>query len=333
MKRTVMVLAAAIVLAAGCGSSEDASSSSNTAAATTVAGARPQAAANAQVTAVAPGNNPAVDPAVLAAQAAGLKQIYTGSMQIEVKESVFAAALEAKRIVTDAGGFVASERSVQRENDPQPTADITFKIPPERFTAVADEFARRLGTERGRQVASNDVTAQFIDLEARLKTAEISLERVRKLLTEAKTVTEVLSLEGEVAKRETQVEQYKAQLSSLSRQIDYATLTVTLAQRIAPAPDPKKDDSVPSPLEGLKAGARAFLGTLKIVLLIIAVLLPFVPFGLLAWWATRRWLIANRKRDAEPFGGQQPTITPVAPRTLNEPLTEEAMTGPSESNR
>jgi hypothetical protein len=233
----------------------------------------------------------------LLAQAAGRQVIYTAKLQVEVVD-VFVAAAEAKRLAGAAGGYLFTERSVETESSLQPQSEITFKLPPQRFGSVMDDLSR-LGRERGRQVDASDVTAQLIDLDARQRTAEASLLRVRGLLADAKTVQEIVNLEGEVTKRETLVEQLKGQINQLSRQVEFATVTVTFGQKLVIAPVEEEED-LPGPLDGLAASARVFWTSLRIVVLVLAVLVPFVPLALLTWWGTRVITRRVRRRHLPP---------------------------------
>jgi hypothetical protein len=297
MRRGIAALVVTLVALSACGSSGDESS------ATTFDRPAGQAASSPSVAAAAPAAD--VDQSVVLAQAAGRQLIFTARLQVEVAD-VFSAAAEAKRLATTAGGFLFSERSVETESSAQPQSEITFKLPPERFGGVMDDLAR-LGRERGRQVDASDVTAQLVDLDARLKSAEASLERVRKLLGDAKTVPEIVSIEGEVTKRETAVEQLKGQLNQISRQVEFATLTVTFGQKLASA----KDDDLPGPLDALAASARALLMVLFVIVLVLAVLLPFVPLVVLSGWVAR--VVARRlRRPLAPLPLPQPPAAPAA---------------------
>lgn len=331
-----VLLLAGIVLGA-CGG-DDGGSASNTrvaASPATAGGSGGGAKTDTVAVAAAPAQNQQAggggsavvdDPAVLASKAAGQKVIYTGRIQIEVKGAVFDASLQAKNIVTINEGFLFSETTVQKE-DGQPQSSMTFKLPPEKFAAVMDQFVKQLGTEKGRQVEASDVTAQFVDLSSRLKVAETSLERVRKLLAEAKTVQEILSLEGEVAKREANVEGLKGQLNQLNARVEYATVTLTIAQKLAPPKVEKKDDGIPSPLEGLKAGARAFLGALKVVILVLAVVLPFIPLAAILWWVAKfihRRLPPRRERPNRAYSPWNQSPWPNHPA----PPVQTAVTAP-----
>lgn len=302
------VLVGTLMMLSACGGDGDSASSSS-------ASDRPAAVAVGEATAApTPASGAAasgVDQNVLLAQAAGRQVIFTARLQVEVTD-VFAAAAEAKRLASASGGFLFGERSVETESSTQPQSEITFKLPPERFAGVMDDLAR-LGRERGRQVDASDVTAQLVDLGARLKSAEASLDRVRKLLADAKTVQEVVSIEAELTKRETLVEQLKGQLNQISRQVEFATVTVTFGQKLATAGD---DDDLPGPLDALAASARVLLTSLFVVVLVLAVSLPFIPLLVLAGLAGR-FVSRRMRRRLAPPAAPQPAVT-AAPATVDD---------------
>ena len=311
MKRGIALLVVAVVLVAGCGSDGD--SASDSAGSATI-GRQSEQAGGAAVTTTPPAVPQAAgagqDQGVLLAQVAGRQVIYTAKLQVEVAD-VFAAAAEAKRLAGVAGGYLFSERSVETESSSQPQSEITFKLPPQRFGTVMDDLAR-LGRERGRQVDASDVTAQLIDLDARLRTAEASLTRVRALLADAKTVQEIVNLESEVTKRETVVEQLKGQVNQLSRQVEFATVTVTFGQKLVLAVDEDESD-LPGPLDALAGSGRVLLISLAIVVLVLAAVLPFIPLALLGAWITRMVRRRIRRRRMPPA-----VAPPTAPRAADE---------------
>jgi hypothetical protein len=303
MKRWMgLVFVVLLMTATACGDDGDQASARDSAASNTVVRApiaqgQQESGTATTAAAAAQSGGTQQDQSALLAQAAGRQVIYNAKLQVEVAD-VFAAAADAKRLASAAGGYLFSERSVETEGSAQPQSEITFKLPPQRFGSVMDDFAR-LGRERGRQVDASDVTAQLIDLDARLRTAEASLNRVRALLADAKSVQEIVNLESEVTKRETLVEQLKGQINQISRQVEFATVTVTLGQKLVLPTEPE-DDDLPGPLDGLAASARVFWTSLRIVVLVLAVLLPFVPLTLLGVWVTRVITRRVRRRHAPP---------------------------------
>ena len=265
-----VVLAA---LMAGACSDNDSGDSSAGGAATTVAGA----AADGQLA----GGQGAPAPA----QVAERQVVATAAVRVRVK-SVETAAREAVLAVEKAGGYVGQQQ-VDLEQDPK--ADIEFRVPPGNLTATLDGLAA-LGTVIDRSSKTEEVTAKVIDLEGRLKTWQTSADRLRTLVKEGRTTADIVALENELAKRETEIESLQGQLRVLRDQIGLATVKAHLTQ-VAPPPVKKEAEGRDwlGFLDGLKAGWTALLNTLAFLLTVLGAMLPFSPvIAVLVWLGLRR---------------------------------------------
>jgi hypothetical protein len=213
--------------------------------------------------------------------------IYTATLSVAV-DDVRAAAVQARSVATAAGGRLHDERS--SGSDGSAAATLVLKVPPDRFDAVLDDLAA-LGDERDRTVQADDVTAEVVDLEARIKSASASVDRTRALLAQATTVGEIVVVESELAKREAALEQLQGQLRVLEGSVAMATITVDFREHDdVPAED--DSDGLPGPLDALKGGGRSVLAVGSVILLVLAVALPWLPVaaaGLgIAWFVRRR---------------------------------------------
>jgi Domain of unknown function (DUF4349) len=79
---------------------------------------------------------------------------------------------------------------------------------------------------RGQQ--ADDVTAQYVDLEGRIASQRISVDRMRELYAKANTVEELARAEGELARRESELESMLGQKRVLDGRVDLATLTISI---------------------------------------------------------------------------------------------------------
>jgi Domain of unknown function (DUF4349) len=260
----------------------------------------------------------AAPSAVLPRQAAG-EVIYTGSIDVRVPE-VNQASRDAQAKIGALGGYLFSQRSVTNNN--APAATLVFKVPPAKFVDALDQLGT-LGTEVGRSVQADDVTAQIVDLESRLKTALASLSRTRDLLARATSISDIVTLEREVATRETTAEQLQGQLRVLQSQVAAATLTLTIGEQLKESkPSPSKD--IPSVGDGLRRSGVALWDALRIVALVLVALLPWAILALVLWFlASRFWLVfgprilrlreRGRARRATAFPRREPPANPVKP--------------------
>src|SRR5579859_893778 len=256
-RRTASYLAVGLALTAalaGCSSSTG-SGGSNTSARDAAPAAAPPQQENGDALKAAPGAAPAQGGGAAAGKPdlpAGSGQrsiVYTGSITVRVKD-VTAQASELTSLAIGAGGIVSGD---DRQMDAgHSTATITVRVPANQFTDVLNRIGK-LGDEQSRKVSAEDVTAQVIDLDARIQSQQASVDRVRALLAKAQTISDITSIESELAKRESDLESMQAQQRNLADLTALSTIAVTLLGPDVSAPP------APKPAEtgfwaGLKAG-------------------------------------------------------------------------------
>lgn len=140
-------------------------------------------------------------------------------------EDVEAAVVQVRTIAESLGGFIQT-LTTSGTGDAQ-RAQVTSRVPSERFF-LALERIEALGEVHSRNVGSEDVTEQHIDLQARLKSAQREEESLLRLLDKAEAVFEILEIERELFRVRGEIERLEAQLQFLERRVDLATLTVNL---------------------------------------------------------------------------------------------------------
>jgi hypothetical protein len=198
--------------------------------------------------------------------------VYRGRIAVRVK-NVTNAAQRAEEIAADAGGHVVAEESSTDPRDPRwGQVNQTLRVLPEEFGDTLRALSA-LGTEIRRTRSSDDVTTQMADVDGRLRTQERSVARVRELLDEAASISDVVALESELTRREADLESLQAQLATLEDVTDMATIEVTLEAR--PGPVVVEDDSNLGFLSGLEGGWNALVGVLLVAITVIGAVLPF----------------------------------------------------------
>jgi hypothetical protein len=219
--------------------------------------------------------------------------IYTGSMTVRVTV-VERAAAEAVAIVTGAGGFVGGDQRTSDTGDAE--ASLQLRVPADRFAAVVDALAK-LGRQERREIKTQDVTEETLDLAARISTQQARVESGRRLLAQAKSLADLVMLESELAKREADLVALEARQRRLGDLTALSTITVRLI-----GPEAKVVEKQESPsgfLSGLRGGWKALLGTLRVVLTVLGALLPWlialgVPALAVIWLARRYGQRAGR---------------------------------------
>jgi hypothetical protein len=205
------LLALALVALAGCGKGEPDS-----------AGGAPERA---------PAAPAKTDPAALLSKAVrpegARKVVYKAELSVEVHSPGDAQA-KITALAEREGGFVASAAREDSEGRP---ADVTLvlKVPASRFNAILAEI-RRLGDgKRAERIDSEDVTDEYVDLEARLRVQTRLEEQLLELLRTATTVDAALHVHKELASVRTEIERIQGRKQLLEREVTLSTIRVTLS--------------------------------------------------------------------------------------------------------
>jgi hypothetical protein len=265
----------AALVAAGCGNGAGGSDSAATSGeAPAAAPGDPNAAKDAAGGSGenAAGNTPARAPVELPPDERSI--IYTGHISVE-PDNVNAAADAAIAAARTAGGVVGGDN--RTSSGDRAEATVTLRVPSAKFGDVMTSLGK-LGKELNREVKTEDVTEQVVDVQSRVATAQASVERVRALLARATTLGEIVSLESEVAKREAELESLKARLNKLTGLTALSTITAQFT-RNGPVEEPKKEDDSGF-LAGFKGGWDSFTASLNVLLTVVGALLPwFIMLG------------------------------------------------------
>jgi hypothetical protein len=152
------------------------------------------------------------------------KLVRTGDLLIRVA-SPEETSPQVERIVQDAGGYV--EQSITTRDT---SVWLRCRIPAAQLDQVMSAVAS-LGEEERRSVASTDVTDQYTDLETRLRNDLALRERLRQLLERAKDVEDVLAVEKELNRIQSEIETMQAQFDRLKSQLELSALSITLQRR------------------------------------------------------------------------------------------------------
>jgi uncharacterized coiled-coil protein SlyX len=171
----------------------------------------------APVTGVGGGQIAAVDDA---------KIIRTGTMSLEVKD-VGAALRVARDAIVGLGGYVGA--STTSNDGDQPSAEITYRIPADKWEAALDilrglnGLTTKVVTEHTEAV---EVTSQVIDLEARIANLRASETALQGIAAKATKISDVLEVQAQLTETRGQIEMLTAQLKDLNDRAGYATLSV-----------------------------------------------------------------------------------------------------------
>lgn len=229
----------------------------------------------------------AVPPGAVPGEAVFLRRVIrTGQMAIEV-ERYDAAASRLFAIAEGAGGFVAD--SSFSEEDGVPRGTFVLRVPAARFSEVVAQV-EKLGTVQRRQISGQDVTEEFVDLEARVRNLTRQEARLLALMDRATRIPDLLAIESEVARVRGEIERLTGRLRFLTNKVDLATVQAEVSQK------PKRGTGgfwdFTRTLERIKTAfantVRQMLGAVEWLAALLAALLPVALVGVVVWWLLRR---------------------------------------------
>ncbi|MFK4065581.1 DUF4349 domain-containing protein [Streptomyces sp. NPDC029674] len=223
--------------------------------------------------------------------------IRTAKLTVRVKD-VPEALDEARRITEDAGGVVGNENT-SRDGEGRERSRVVLRVPQDEY---ADVLTALEGTGKliGRDAKAQDVTDQVVDVESRVKSQRASVARVRELMDRATKLSDVVTLEGELSTRQSDLEALLAQQASLKDRTSMATITVSLTEsREKAAPE---DDGDPSFGDALAGGWDAFVTALRWVGVVLAAVLPFAAVAALLLVLWLRVVRSRTRRQPAPQG-------------------------------
>ena len=231
--------------------------------------------------------------------------IRTGQVTL-VSDDLDAARASVGRTVQRYGGQIADEQTDHEDDGDLRSSRLTLRVPSARFSTVMASFAE-VGDVRGSQTEQEDVTTEVIDVASRIRTQEVSLDRLRGFLDRATSVPSVIRLESEIARREADLASLRAQQDYLEDQTSLSTIELTMrAAEPEPRPAPQKDELQDAGfLAGLNGGWNALLDVLTVAATVLGALLPFALAGALAGVPLTVWLRTTR-RHRRTTGVSQP---------------------------
>ncbi|MFQ5712176.1 MAG: DUF4349 domain-containing protein [Candidatus Geothermarchaeales archaeon] len=213
---------------------------------------------------------------------AGRMVIYNAWLDIEV-EDVDSATSQIQGIAEGVGGFV-SQMSFSREKERR-IGSVTIRVPQRDFYTVIHRV-EQIGEVKERNVKSQDVTEQYVDLEARLRNAQRQEERLLLILEKAVEVKDILEVERELMRTRETIERLTGQMRFLERRVEYATITVALTEPSPPEPLvqlPEVDWGA-----GIEAGLWGLFLIVQGLMALVIVLTPVAAVGVPIYYLYKR---------------------------------------------
>lgn len=222
--------------------------------------------------------------------AIGPRVVKTASITVELRKGRFDAAYrDASMVASRHGGFVHSSSSASA-NEAR-SATLVIRVASTQFDRALAEL-RELGEVVGEDISGEDVSAQFVDLEARLRNWEAQEAVLLRLMAEASTIDESVKVQRNLQEVQLEIERIRGQLRLLRDQTDLGTISLTLTEGDPNALYEQKDDRRSTLARAWDDAVGGFLAVIAATVVGLGYL---IPLGLLVGLG---WLLWRRLRTA-----------------------------------
>ena len=173
----------------------------------------------------------------------GPQVIRQAQLSITVGSGSFDSKLaDVRRLVQLQGGFIAGTDAQANPvtNDQIRTGVITFMVPAAKFDDTIDQLAK-MGKVQNEHITGQDVSAQYVDLQARLANAQAQRDAMLALLKRAQSVSDIIAVQTQLGQITGQIEQLKGQIAYLDKNTAYSSVSVSLVEAGAPTSSPAVD--------------------------------------------------------------------------------------------
>ena len=210
--------------------------------------------------------------------------VRNGEMELVV-EDITQAVEDITQMSLAFGGYVVS--SYVRGEEEEMRGWITFRVPDEKFETALEQLRDMAVRVESEQTYSQDVTEEYIDLQARLANAEATEQQYLALLDKAEEIDDILDIYDYLSRIRSEIEQLKGRIQYLEQTTSTSLISVSLEPEEAVVGDGW------SALEVLKAAARGLVTAGKVLGTIAIWLLIFIPIwgtilGIFLWRRHKR---------------------------------------------
>ena len=215
------------------------------------------------------------------------KLIKTGTIEFET-ENLNETNARIISSVKKLGGYISNENEYNN-NYGQITINLTVRIPSKNFDALLSEVSKGVTHFDNKSINVKDVTEEFIDVQARIKTKKELETRYLQILEKAKTVKEISEIERELGNLRADIESFEGRLKYLKDQVSFSTLDIRFYELTQVEKSNKFGEKF---IDGFASGWENliwfFIGLTNIW--------PFIILIIVLIWFIRRRIIARRNR-------------------------------------
>jgi len=200
-------------------------------------------------------------------------------------------------IAESKGGFVieSSQSSSDVKATTRDTVTMTIRVPSAMFNETLDEIRKTSSRVIVETVKGQDVTEEFIDIEARLKTKKALEEQFLGIMKQSKSVEDALNVQRELADVRVEIEQIEGRKRFLENQSSLSTVKIKLQ---APTVFAANSTGFFSRLgESISSGLNGAMNFILVLVTFVIALVPFLIFIVLPMYLIVRYFLKKNRKQ------------------------------------
>ena len=133
--------------------------------------------------------------------------------------------------------IIANKGTVQNDSEGKEYDNIyrnlIVRIPSQNFDAFIQSISKGVSYFERKEISSENVTEQYIDLNSRLKTKRKLEDRYLEILQKATKISEILEIEKQISTIREEIEAKEGQLKYLESRVAESTVTIEFYKTVA----------------------------------------------------------------------------------------------------
>ncbi len=211
------------------------------------------------------------------------KVIKEGQVELRVEQDTFGDSVD--EVILLARRFGGSVQATAIDDSGEGRGTVIVRVPSDRFEDTLTELGD-IGRIESQFVDTQDVTDEFVDLEARIRNARTAEHVLLNLMDEATTIADTIRVQNQLERVQENIERMRGRLRVLEDQTSFSTLAVDVIEEGAPKEkDPEEAGTL---IKAWRDAVEGFMGVVSGVIIASGVVLPVAFMALIVALLVRR---------------------------------------------
>lgn len=157
-----------------------------------------------------------------------IKLIKTGTLEFQTSD-LSSTYQRIRNVAQINAGFLSNESTANEYY--RIVQHLTIRVPSRNFDKLVDAVCKGVEHFDTKTIEAVDVTEEFVDAEARLKTKKQVEQRYQDLFKRANKISEILEIERQIGELRAEIESIEGRLRYLNNRVDYSTLDISFYKK------------------------------------------------------------------------------------------------------